>query len=414
MVGAEATSVAGRLGPASRRSRGRLRMYSRAAMFAVLVAFVISVAGGSGGDAASGRLGGDFPAFYAAGSIVAAGEWSSLYDPDHQLLTQQALFADSQESFLYFAYPPHVAALYRPLAALDYRLAYTVHTVVMAGLLVAALALLRPIIGVLQRHMELAVIAALLFYPMLRAVTGGQNTALTVLLIAGAWRGLHDDNDVAAGLALGLLLYKPQFAIPLLGLLLLTRRWRAVGAGAATGLALWGIGVAAMGPTWLGSWWSDVSGFVARDADVNGFNAVSFLGFAEGLFGAGSSLALALAVPLMVFTAVALAGLWARLISTDLNTCMAAAVVGVVLMSPHAMFYDVGVLVLAGVVAADRLGRRAMLPIVAVWALAWSQFLGEAIGFAPLFLIVVLAAAWFVGSIVRPAELQHRRSLHAT
>ena len=110
--------------PTSRRRRAtpRLTVYARAAAFAVLAAFVLSVAAGAGGEAAAGRLGGDYPAFFAAGSIVADGDWESLYEPARQLEAQQQLFPASDSDFLYFADPPYVAALDRPLAAIDYRL----------------------------------------------------------------------------------------------------------------------------------------------------------------------------------------------------------------------------------------------------------------------------------------------------
>ncbi len=389
------------MGPGALGSRARL--YSRAAMFAVAVAFVVSIVGASGANSAAGRLGGDFPAFYSAGSIVAAGDWESLYEPDRQLEAQQELFEGSDSSYLYFAYPPYVASLYRPLAALDYRLAYAVHTLLMAAALVGALAVLRPVIPVLRRHTELLAIATLLFYPMLRAVTGGQNTGLTVLLLAVAWRALHDENDALAGVALGMLLYKPQLALPFLGVLLLARRWKATAAGAATGLVLWAFGAAVMGVGWLGGWWTQVSEFSSLDADINGYNAVSWLGFAQGWLGADSTAAVVLAAPLMLATAVGLSALWALRIAT-LNVRMALTIVGAIMLAPHAMFYDVGAIALAGLVAFDRLGRRALIPVVAVWVLAWTQVLASPLGFAPLFFVLVPAGIWLGIALIRDAE----------
>lgn len=394
---------AARTAPSARRTRTgtRLRLYSRAVLFAVLVAFVISVAGGSGNEAAAGRLGGDFPAFYAAGTIVAEGDWATLYDPARQLEAQAGLFEDDDDGFLYFAYPPYVASLYRPLAGLDYRVAYTLHTVAMAAAVVGALAVLRPTISLLQRDFEVCVTATVLFYPLFRAATGGQNTALTVLLIAVCWRALHDDQDLAAGVAIGLLLYKPQFALPLMGLVLLGRRWQATASAVATGALLWAVGAAVMGGNWLAAWWSEASDFAALDADVNGHNAVSFLGFAEGLWGAGSAVALLTGGPLAVASGAALAWLWWRGIGT-LDARMAATIAGVVLLSPHAMFYDAGLFALVGLVVVDRLGPRAHVPVAAVWALAWSQQLASAIGVAPLFFLVVGAGAWSARALLTP------------
>lgn len=376
----------------------RMLLYSRAALFAVVAAFAISVLGSTGADTVSGRLGGDFPAFYAAGSIVGDGDWADLYDPDRQLAEQSRLFPESDDSFLYFAYPPHAAAVYRPLAALDYRLAYALHSLAMAGAAVAALALIRPMVPLVRKRFELAVTATLLFNPVLRAVTGGQNTALTLLGVAAAWRLLHDDEDIAAGLVVALLLYKPQVAVPLAGVLLLARRWRAVASTAVGALGVWALGAALAGTSWLTTWWTEVRSFAELDADVNGHNAISWLGVSEHLVGAGSTAAYATAAPFVLATIAAVSFVWMSG-RVDLATRFAVTAAGILLMSPHAMFYDAGLLVITAVVALDRLGARAVPVVGAVWALSWLQMGSETLRLAPMFVLMVgglavLASRW--------------------
>lgn len=366
----------------------RVKLYSRAVLAAVVAAFVISVVGASGADGVSGRLGGDFPAFYAAGSIVAEGDWHQLYEPERQLAAQTELFGDSEGSFLYFAYPPHAGAAYRPLAALPYRAAYAVHTVAMAAALVGALWLLRPVSRVVRSHFELVATASLLCYPMLRAVTGGQNTAMSLLAVAAVWRLVDDDRDVAAGLTLALLLYKPQLAVPIVGLLLVAGRWRAVAASLGGAAVLWGVGAALMGAGWLSTWWSDVSAFAELDADINGHNAVSWLGAAEAVFGSGSSTARLVAGPLMLATVVGAVMVWRRR-DVALATQMAVAVCAALMVSPHAMFYDAALLVVPALVLVDRLGRRAIGVLAALWVGSWTHLWADAVAVAPLFFVVV-------------------------
>ncbi len=104
------------------------------------------------------------------------------------------------------------------------------------------------------------------------------------------WRLLDADRDVAAGLVLALLLYKPQYAIPLIGLLFLSRRWRVV-VGAAMGAGgLWALGAIWLEPNWLASWWSRVVPFAQLDAQVNAKNSISAPGFAEALGGGAWSI----------------------------------------------------------------------------------------------------------------------------
>ena len=393
----------------SRRTHLRIRLYTRAALFAVGTAFVITVLSATGADAVSGRLGGDFPAFYAAGSIISDGDWEHLYQPARQAEAQAALFPEADGSYLYFAYPPHAAVIYRPLAALDYRLAYAVNSLIMIGAVIWALALLRPMVGIVRRNFEQVVAATLLFYPMLRAVTGGQNTALSFLALAAVWRLLDDEHDEAAGLVIALLLFKPQFAIPLIGLMMVARRWRTVAASILGAVLVWGVGAATMGAGWLTMWWREASSFAAQDADVNANNAVSWLGFAQGMLGSDSNAALFLAGPLMVATTLGLIWVWHddRL---DLTTRMAVTTIGILLLSPHAMFYDVGLVVIAAVVVADRVGNQVAIILAATWAFAWLQLGSDLVGFAPLFFVTAAVGLWLANELLRasiPAKEPH-------
>ncbi len=63
-----------------------------------------------GKDAATltGRLGGDYPAFYGVARIVASGDWKDLYSPEKQSQSQKGLLP-GVAGFLPFAYPPFVA-----------------------------------------------------------------------------------------------------------------------------------------------------------------------------------------------------------------------------------------------------------------------------------------------------------------
>jgi hypothetical protein len=387
----------------------RLRWYPRAILAALVLGFVVVVAAGSGSDAVSGRLGGDFPAFYAAGILV-ADDPAALYDAGRQAEAQTDLFADEEDGFLSFAYPPYVAAPYAVLAELPYRAAYVVHTLVMAALVVAALAVIRPLVPAVSRHFELGLVASLIFYPLLAAVTLGQNTALVLLLLAGAFRLLHDERDLAAGLVLAGLLFKPQYALPLVGCALLARRWR-VAAGAALGAgALYLVGAAVQGWGWVGPWVDHVRWFTEVDAEVNADNAISWLGMAEALWGVGDRVALAVGWGLAAVTAAGLAWCWwsapprggdAR----RLAWLMALSVPAMVLIAPHAMFYDAGVLVLAlGVLAsigatAPAGERRATVAgLVVVWVAALAQSVGDVFPVAPLGPVTVAVLVWVVAA----------------
>ncbi|MGA7671563.1 MAG: glycosyltransferase family 87 protein [Nitrolancea sp.] len=78
----------------------------------------------------------------------------------------------------------------------------------------------------------------LLFYPFIIELYVGQ---LTVLLLAGLYLGYRDFQrgcEFRAGLWLGALLFKPQFAVVPLLVLLFKRRWLPVAGAASTGVAI--------------------------------------------------------------------------------------------------------------------------------------------------------------------------------
>ena len=365
---------------------------ARAVAVALAIAFAVTLASGSGADTASGRLGGDYPAFYAAGRLITSSERSTMYDPAQQAVTQQGLFPDdTDDGLLYFAYPPHTALAYAPLSHLPYRMSYALHTLLMVGALVAASYLVRPMVSLIDRHFEIVVIGAIAFYPMYRAITGGQNTALTLLLLAGSWRAVHSDRDAVAGLLLGLLLFKPQFALPLIGLHLLARRWRLGMSAALTAITCWGIGAAFLGVGWLGRWMDSVRFFSDLDAHVNRRNAVSFLGVADTVFGVGNTVGRTLGAALALGTVVALVALWRNRDRRRLCAPMMVALPAIVLISPHAMFYDAGLLVLplAALLAARRARVRDV--VIVLWFAGFLDIAKDAIGLTPLFAVTIAA-----------------------
>lgn len=372
----------------------RPTVLSAAVLLALVVSFVAVIAGADGASSLAGRVGGDFPAFYGAGSVVADGDLDELYNLERQAEAQAELLDDG--GVLYFAYPPPVAAAYSVLTRLSYVSAYVVHTVLMAAAMAAAYWLVRPLLP--SRRPDGVTVAAvtLTFVPAFMAVTLGQNSAILILLVAASWRLARDGRDELAGLALGLLLYKPQYAVPLIGLHLVRGRWRLVGTSGLVALAWWLVGVAMLGWAWTADWIDQVGDFTTLDAEVNGANAVSWLGIAEHLFGVGSTAALAVGGGLVLATGSALVLLWWGRTDDQLALPMAAASVGILLTSPHAMFYDAGLLVLT-VAGLATFGRDGLARLVAIgWVLGALHPLKELVGFTPVALVVLGAFALVV------------------
>ncbi len=384
-----------------------MRTYPIVLLIALGISFLIVVTAGSGSSTVGGRVGGDFPAFYGAGSLVADGHVGDLYSPSQQA-AQQVELLGSESGFLAFAYPPHVALAYSPLSTLPYRLAYVIHTAFMFVALVAALHMMRAMVGLIDRYFALSVAAAISFYPMFMAVGGGQNTALTLLLITWLWRSLDEDRERAAGVAVALLMFRPQYAIPLMGLLFLGRHFVAVRWAALGGAATWLLNAVVAGPDWVADWLSHAGPFVSADASVNAHNANSIIGFLRATIGHESVVAMGVGAALAALVAVVVAHRWWSR-NCDLDLLMALTSTGLVLMSPHAMFYDTGLTVLTLAVLVGRDERRWTL-VLAVAAAAMTQTVSGSLDFSPfapiVMLLFVLTARDIPADRMAPARLR--------
>lgn len=372
----------------------RLRAYSIAALVGLAVAIFALAMAANESEAPAATAGGDFPAFYGAAVIAADGDWEHLYDFDRQVAAQRDLQED-EGSARYFAYPPQVALAHAPLAALEYGWAYLVYTVIMFILLVATVVLAAPLLPWLEGRTWPAVVIAISFWPMARAVTGGSNTAITVFVIVAAWRLIEQDKQYAAGLALSLLLAKPQLAVPLIGLMLVIGLLRVVAGAAVGAVAFYLSAVPLAGWAWPLEWWDVAKAFGKIDSEVNGFSSVSWLGFLENAWGVGDPLAAGLGWALAVLTALGLVWLWRRNGREGLGALLAITMPGILLLSPHALSHDTAIVLLTIAVLHSAGGLPRWL-IVVVWLLGVSQAWIASIGFSPGIFILILLSWWSI------------------
>lgn len=359
----------------------RLTWYPRLILAGLLFGLLIGMASGDGARTVGGRLGGDFPAFYGAGWIVATG--GELYSFQTQQQTQQAwIVEENAGAFIPFPYPPFFAWFYVPFSFLPYRLAFFLHTALMTAALGWGVRLLGREMAWIRTHPELAFALAVSYFPMFRSLLGGQNTPLLFLLFVGVWRGWMTGRDGLAGLCIGLLWFKPQYGGPLLGLFLLGGRWRAVmGAlGMAGGLA--GLSVVLHGPDWLGNWLLFSSAFAERSEMINWTNSVSWLGLMRWVWGEASLGRVILGWGPCLGAVALLGWLGLRMREARHATVVFGWAAFVLLfIQPHVLFYDMGLLLFLYAACVSR------VPIgwlVVLWGLGYSQVGADGLGCSPL------------------------------
>jgi Glycosyltransferase family 87 len=184
---------------------------------------------------------GDFTAFYTAGKILQRGQSARLYDRDLELQIQQefAPTVENRHHSLPFIRPPFQALLFLPLAYLKHNTACLVWMGAKLAVLFLVPFLLQPCLP------GQPLLSPRLFGPLCLAVTPvaadllqGQDAILFMLFVALAFRALCRQSDVAAGLFLGLGLFKFHLILPIVLVLAFRRKGNVILSFAATALVL--------------------------------------------------------------------------------------------------------------------------------------------------------------------------------
>jgi hypothetical protein len=181
----------------------------------------------------------DFRGYYAAARVVAQGG-----DPyDFQLVAVELARATGSVQNNPYYYPPWLAVALVPLSYLPYDTARLVWMAACLGSFLALVWLARRGLGWPRASWPSAVMAILLFYPLawisLRAEQ--VSMALACLLALAVWAP-DRRRDVVCGLAMALLLTKPNITFLPLALMLLwaigQRRWRVLATFGAVTISL--------------------------------------------------------------------------------------------------------------------------------------------------------------------------------
>jgi hypothetical protein len=184
----------------------------------------------------------DFLPFYTAGTLVRGGMTDLLYDLNTvKALEQETAALNGLElgsRFGPFWNPPFYAWGFVSLSRMPYADALLTWTMVNVAALLCALVLL---IRMLPKESDwrttaLVPLLVLVSMPFIQAISHGQNTFTSLLLVAMAASAWRQRRAIAGGIACGLLLYKPQLAAVLAVVMAFDLGWRVMlGMGGVAG-----------------------------------------------------------------------------------------------------------------------------------------------------------------------------------
>lgn len=221
----------------ARRANAWLRIL--AGMSVLVVGGWLALSRG-GLDPTGKPLGTDFVSYWTAARMVLAGApAAAVYDQTLHAALQTATFGGKDVGYAPFPYPPSFLLICLPLGLLPYLGALAVW---MAGTGYAYWRVVRAWLGQAS-GLALPVLA---FPAVLINLGHGQNGFLTAALFGGGAL-LLGRRDIAAGLLLGSLVFKPHLGLLIPVALLASRNWRAFAAAAVSSLLLTGLSVAALG-----------------------------------------------------------------------------------------------------------------------------------------------------------------------
>ena len=326
----------------------------------------------------------DWTAF-ATGGRLAVTDPTHLYSLRAQVSEQRVitggavLQAHDEVGILPFDMPPWVALLSAPFAALGTDVGARLWIAVELAALALGIYLLAP------RENRQSWLPGFAAVPTALAGLNAQTDGLVVLGLGLAWTLWHRDRRLAAGLALGLCLVKPQLVLPVGAALLVTRSWEVIAGWVAAALVLAAV-VAARDVAWLIQWPS----FLAANAGHVGteIGPMQFL-WSSGLPRPVQLVGAAIVVVLATVATLAVASrLRAR-------PAAGTVVAGGLLAAPHALGNDL-VLLPAALVLGER-GRWWAWVLVSLLALAAAVLKGTMGTSVAGVLLVVLVLAWLGG-----------------
>jgi hypothetical protein len=354
-----------------------------------LVALALSLRHGL--DPSGHPLGADFIIFYAASSLALHGHAAAAYAPAALLAAERGAVAASRGVYLW-CYPPSFQLALWPLALLPYRAALAAWLGLTGGLYLLTVRMISPT--------RSALILALAFPAGFLNLVQGQTGFLTAALLGGGLL-MSERRPIAAGVVLGLLIYKPHFGVLIPLALAAGGRWRTVVAMGLSALALVGASAAAFG---VDAWIAFArtlplvshnlaSGALPLAKDPSVYAALRQLGAPQAV-ALGANLALAL--PVLALTLKA----WRDGAPLPLRAGMSVA--AVLIASPYAFDYDLAALAVPLGVLAQHLGVQGGRPgLRALVAAGFAAPFGleplslfAHLQLAPLLLVALFAGLW--------------------
>ena len=225
---------------------------------------------------------GDFPAFYTLAVLAHSGEGHRLYDLELQRQIQNAAWPTLAGTVLPAAYPAFLATLLEPLAIFAPSTARIAWVCCMVLSVIIGVGILARVVPSLSRRWWQLAVGAFLFGPLFLGVLGGQIVGVSFLIYAAliALTILPGKrNEILFGAVTGAWMYKPHYALAVVVMMVVQRRWTALGSWAFVSALLWILGAHVAGVGWVSDWLSFAQQFSQIDMATNSYQMTGVVPF---------------------------------------------------------------------------------------------------------------------------------------
>lgn len=324
-----------------------ISIFSLFVFIVYLLLFVFNlISEAHGTNSISSPYGVDFGVYYTAGKMVLSGDASQIYSVStHHVLLESILNRDLP-FYLPWLYPPMFLLIIVPFSFLPFPLALSLWLAVTFAF--AFIAVRRLIIR--KKELVLLLVGIPGFMLNLR---WGQNAFLSTGLIAF---GLYylESNPVLAGLMFGLLAYKPQMAAFPFLLLLLTKKWRVLKWSAIFGAASVLLSGLLFG---FDLWGSFLQSLLSSTTGLMESNWLNLATIQPSLYTTLHLLGLSNPVNYGVLAIVGILAVffarWVWLHTDRIALKASAMILGIFLVNPYFLLYDLMILCIPLVLLAD-------------------------------------------------------------
>ena len=384
---------------------GRIRRIAIALLIALALALAwvgLDPLGSLSGPLTSVKLG-DFPAFFSLAAIAAGSEPHRLYDFALQREIQNQIWPQLQGALLPGIYPPYVALLARPLVWLGPLWGHVVWGALQLLFLILTARAITRINSRLAEYSVEILAGLLLCAPVLLGVFGGQLIAASMFIYALCfiYQGRRDlRGEIIFGSLIGLWFFKPHYALIMLMLPVIQWRVRVVVTTALVATILYLLGSLVLGLDWIATWCDALTRFTPMNIIPNARQMTGLLGAVTGMPDqANSALAwAALALTTALLLRLAFAARQSLSKPIGLPEFLPLFGVTVVLATPQANFYDLG-LALVAICSVLSLKTHKQLYLLGIWCGACG--LASALRtVTPLPLFLILAALTYLVTLL--------------